>query len=183
MTEICLSRIMSNTCDISILEVLTILAKCYLFLFLFIMFIILIRRTIFFWNVQNLVELCVILHAFCVFHLSSKRNFERKRNWKHYNLSEWNILFGTCKSLSEALLFAEHEENMLCTKIVLNVRNNFCTYTTCSPRFELWIFMHWSCIELVIQWTICRHTYCGLCSWCRNRSFWQRFTCKSSQQI
>ena len=31
----------------------------------------------------------------------------------------------TGKSLSEA--FAEHGENMLCTKIVLNVRNNFCT--------------------------------------------------------
>ena len=31
----------------------------------------------------------------------------------------------TGKSLSEALLFAEHGENMLCTKIVLNVRNNF----------------------------------------------------------
>ena len=31
------------------------------------------------------------------------------------------------KSLSEVLLFAEHGENMLCTKIVLNVRNNFCT--------------------------------------------------------
>mgnify|MGYP001489392112 CR=1 FL=1 len=33
----------------------------------------------------------------------------------------------TGKSLSEALLFADHGENMLCTKIVLNVRNNFCT--------------------------------------------------------
>ena len=33
----------------------------------------------------------------------------------------------TGKSLSEALLFAEHGENMLCTEIVLNVRNNFCT--------------------------------------------------------
>ena len=33
----------------------------------------------------------------------------------------------TGKSLSEALLFAEHGENMLCTKIALNVRNNFCT--------------------------------------------------------
>ena len=30
--------------------------------------------------------------------------------------------------MSEALLlFAEHEENTLCTKIVLNFRNNFCT--------------------------------------------------------
>ena len=35
--------------------------------------------------------------------------------------------FGTGKSLSEAILFAEHGENMWCTKIVLNIRNNFCT--------------------------------------------------------
>ena len=48
----------------------------------------------------------------------------------------------TGKSLSEALLFAEHGENM-CTKIVLNVRNNF--YTHVLPRLEF------SCIELVIQ--------------------------------
>ena len=38
-------------------------------------------------------------------------------------------LFGIGKSLSEALLFAEHGENMLCTKIDLNVRNNFCAQT------------------------------------------------------
>ena len=43
------------------------------------------------------------------------------------------------KSLSEPLLFAEHGENMLCTKIVLNVRNNFCTQHVLS-RFELGIF-------------------------------------------
>ena len=35
--------------------------------------------------------------------------------------------YDTGKSLSEALLFAEHGENMLRTKIVLNVGNNFCT--------------------------------------------------------
>ena len=46
----------------------------------------------------------------------------------------------TGKSLSEALLFAEHGENMLCTKIVLNVRHNFCTQYV-LPRFELGIFM------------------------------------------
>ena len=45
------------------------------------------------------------------------------------------------KSLSKALLFAEHGENMLCTKIVLNVRNNFCTQHV-LPRFELGIFMY-----------------------------------------
>ena len=47
--------------------------------------------------------------------------------------------------MSEALLFAEHGENMLCTKIVLNVRNNFC------------LSLEFSCIKLVIQKTICRH--------------------------
>ena len=49
----------------------------------------------------------------------------------------------TGKSLSEALLFAKHGENMVCTKIVLNVRNNFCTQHV-LPRFDLKT-------ELVIQ--------------------------------
>ena len=53
----------------------------------------------------------------------------------------------TGKSLSEALLFAEHGENMLCTKIVLNVRNNFCTQHV-LPRFELGIFMYWTCSSM-----------------------------------
>ena len=51
------------------------------------------------------------------------------------------IEVATGKSLPEALLFAEHGENMLCTKIVLNVRNNFCTQHV-HPRFELGIFMY-----------------------------------------
>ena len=38
---------------------------------------------------------------------------------------------------------SEHGENMLCTKIVLNVRNNFCTQHN-LPRFELGIFMYCS---------------------------------------
>ena len=33
----------------------------------------------------------------------------------------------TGKSLSEALLFAEHGENMLFTEIVSDIQNNFCT--------------------------------------------------------
>ena len=33
----------------------------------------------------------------------------------------------TGKSLSEALVFAEHGENISCTEIVLNLKNNFCT--------------------------------------------------------
>ena len=47
----------------------------------------------------------------------------------------------TGKSLSEVLLFAEHGENMLCKKIVLHVRNNFCTEHF-LPRFELGIFIY-----------------------------------------
>ena len=47
----------------------------------------------------------------------------------------------TGKSLSEALLFSEHGEKMLCAKIVLNVRNNFCTQKV-LPRFELGIFIY-----------------------------------------
>ena len=43
----------------------------------------------------------------------------------------------TGKSLSEALIFAEHGENMLCTKIVLSVKNNF-------------LSLKFSCIELII---------------------------------
>ena len=49
--------------------------------------------------------------------------------------------FSTGKSLSEALLFAEQGENMLCTKIVRNVRHNFCTQHVLL-RFELRIFMY-----------------------------------------
>ena len=62
----------------------------------------------------------------------------------------------TGKSLSEALLFAEHGENMVCTKIVLNVRNNFCTQHV-LPRFELGIFMYWTCNSMNNLWS-----YCGL---------------------
>ena len=52
----------------------------------------------------------------------------------------------TGKSLSEALLFAEHGENMLCTKIVLNVGNKICTQHV-FPGLSL----EFSFIELVIQ--------------------------------
>ena len=47
----------------------------------------------------------------------------------------------TAKSLSEALLFAGHGENMLCTKIVLNVRNDF-SIKHVLPRLELGIFIY-----------------------------------------
>ena len=58
----------------------------------------------------------------------------KELSWKKHNCH-----LDTGKSLSEALLFAEHGENMLCTKIVLNVRNNFCTQHV-LPKFKLEIF-------------------------------------------
>ena len=53
----------------------------------------------------------------------------------------------TGKSLSEALLFAEHGENMLCIDIVLNVKKQYLN-TTCSPHV---LSLEFSCIEHVIQ--------------------------------
>ena len=61
--------------------------------------------------------------------------------WPGHGTKVFEIVLGTGKSLSKALLFAEHEENMLYTKIVLNVRNNFFTQHV-LPRFELGIFMY-----------------------------------------
>ena len=75
----------------------------------------------------------------------------KELSWKKHNCH-----LDTGKSLSEALLFAEHGENMLCTKIVLNVRNNFCTQHV-LPRFELGIFMYWTCDSMNNL-----SSYCGL---------------------
>ena len=51
---------------------------------------------------------------------------------------------------------SEHGENMLCTKIVLNVKNNFCTQHV-LPMFELGIFMYWTCNSMNNL-----SSYCGL---------------------
>ena len=48
---------------------------------------------------------------------------------------------GTGKSLSEALLFAEHGENMLCTEIVLNVKK-ISVHKVFSPCSELGILTY-----------------------------------------
>ena len=68
------------------------------------------------------------------------------QTWPFFWQITWNYRFCplTGKYLSEALLFAKHGENMLCRKIVLSVRNNFCTQHF-LPRFELGIFMYWTC--------------------------------------
>ena len=99
----------------------------------------------------------------------------------------------TGKSLSEALFFAstnpqfddilcielqvqyvtilssEHGENILCTEIVLNVKTNFCTQYV-LPLFWAWNFLvlnFWFNEQsVIILWV----------SWCKNESFWQRFT-------
>ena len=84
------------------------------------------------------------------------------RLWKKY---PWNRIPVLCsnfvfrkslctgKSLSEALLFGKDGENMLCTEIVLNVKNNFCTQHV-LPMFWAWNF---HVFELVIKWTIFCH--------------------------
>jgi hypothetical protein len=77
-------------------------------------------------------------------HLISGDNKGLASQLMEKNVNPIGQLTGTVsisKSLSEALLFAEHGENMLCTKIVLNVRKNFCTQHV-LPRFELGIIMY-----------------------------------------
>ena len=64
----------------------------------------------------------------------------------HDQIAESNL---TGKSLSEALIFAEHGENMLCTKVVLNVKINFFTQYVLSSSHVL--SLEFSCIELVVQ--------------------------------
>ena len=49
-----------------------------------------------------------------------------------------SYLIQAVKSLLKALILAEHGKNMLCTEIVLNVKNNV-------------LSLEFSCIELVIQ--------------------------------
>ena len=73
--------------------------------------------------------------------MQSKKNFEKSQNDtlefnSFYNSTfvqcsvvrmSFNLVRGTDESLSEALLFAEHGENMLCTEIVYDIQSNFCT--------------------------------------------------------
>jgi hypothetical protein len=110
----------------------------------------------------------------------------------------YSIVISTGKSLSEALIFGstnrqydkrlfidlpvqymkttslEHKENMLCSKIVLNVKtktkNNLCAQHV-LPCSELVVFMYWTGKSMnnlfFILWV----------SWSKNKCFWQRFTC------
>ena len=74
----------------------------------------------------------------------AEKNKRRQKNFRQSaqpNQDGPQSVSNTGKSLSEALLFAEHGENMLFTKIFLNVRNNFCTQHV-LPRFEFGIFMY-----------------------------------------
>ena len=84
----------------------------------------------------------------------------RETNSKYSGSNEGNSLVQkkeelsfTGKSLSDALIFAEHGENMLCTEIVLNVKNNFMF----SPCSEPGMFMYWTCNSMNNL-----SSYCGL---------------------
>ena len=86
-------------------------------------------------------------------------------------LRAFSALFFIQVNLCQKLFFLQNMgENMLCTNIVLNDRNNFRTQLV-LPRFELGIFMYWTCNSMNNLLS-----YCGF-SWCKNESFWQRFTC------
>ena len=82
------------------------------------------------------------MHRLRILHI--KMNYVWMNKQRYWIRGMYTKVAITGKSLSEALLFAEHGENMLCTKIVLNVRNNFWRQHV-LPRFELGIFIYWTC--------------------------------------
>ena len=88
-----------------------------------------------------------IVDAYCVYRCNQeiKRSTEASKEMlserSYVNRKRYPNSRLTGKSLSEALLFAEHGENILCTRVVLNVRNNFFTQHFLH-RFELGIFMY-----------------------------------------
>ena len=67
-------------------------------------------------------------------------------------------------------------ERTCCVQNVLNVGNNFCTQHVLL-KFELGIFMYWTCNAMNNL-----SSYCGLVD-AKKRSFWQRFTCKTVRFI
>jgi hypothetical protein len=65
-----------------------------------------------------------------------------------YVINKLDSAIGTGKSLSEALIFGEPRENMLCRYINCYECQNQFLYTTCSPHV---LSLAFSRIELVIQ--------------------------------
>ena len=86
------------------------------------------------WQMLSPPFLAMAPNYFC--NESGHENFLNLQDWQDFA----NVI-DKGKSLSEALLFAEYGEKMLFTKMVLNVRNNFCTQHVLL-RFELGIFMY-----------------------------------------
>ena len=67
---------------------------------------------------------------------------------------------------------SEHQENMLCTKIVLNVK----TKTKLCTQYVLLMF--WACSFHLLNWKFNRQSFVILwVSYCKNKCFWKRFTC------
>ena len=101
--------------------------------------------------------------------------------WKNHFCSllgfcTWTVLkilknpWCTGKSLSEALLFAEHGEN--CSEC-----QKQCLYTTCSPQV-------WACNFHVLNLEFNEQSVIILwVSGCKNKSFWQIFTCIYYQNL
>ena len=59
---------------------------------------------------------------------------------KRRRVGSFLAVFDTGRSLSEALLFAEHGENMLCKKNCSECQKQF-LYTTYSPQVRAWNFL------------------------------------------
>ena len=96
---------------------------------------------------------------------NSKNNFS---NVSFSSVSLFQIDTMSCstgKSLSEVLLLAEHVVYKNCSECQKQFLYNMLSPGV-IPRFELGIYMYWT---RIILWV----------SWCKNKTFRQRFTCNS----
>ena len=80
------------------------------------------------WHPNDIFKQYPDINKIFLFHsLGVHPDYRRNGIAKQLVTKGFEVCSYTGKSLSEALLLAEHGENMLSTKIVLSVKNNFCT--------------------------------------------------------
>jgi hypothetical protein len=75
-------------------------------------------------------------------------------------------------NICQKLFFLQNTGRTCCVEKLFWVSETISVHNIFSPGLSL----EFSCIELVSQWTICRHIVGWFNGWCKNKSFWQRFT-------
>ena len=81
-------------------------------------------------------------------------------------------------NLCQKLLFLQIMGRTCCVHKLFWMSKSISVHNMFSPYSELGIFTYWTCNSMNNMLTSC-----GLASWCKNKSFWQRFTCTNLKTI